>query len=164
MTERQSPEQLDAMIEAVDALRALMLSTHSFRQDLAAALGLAVSDTFALSHLAGGSLTAGELAQRAGLAPSSVTALVDRLERADLALRSVPPTDRRSQRISLTGRGRRVLTISSSWVEAGLRAIPEGNLASFTGQLRMLTAALRSETETFGATLEADSIDALLGR
>ncbi len=70
MTERQAPEQLGAMVEAVDALRALLLCAHSYRQDLAAALRLAVGDTFALSHLASGSLTAGELSRRPSWHPS----------------------------------------------------------------------------------------------
>src|SRR3954447_7401197 len=120
MTTSQAHEQLGPLVDAVDALRVLLLAAHSFRQGLAAALGLTVSDTYALSHLAAaGNPSAGELAHRAGLAPSSVTALLDRLERAGLVQRAVRPGDRRAQQISLTEHGRQVLALSSRWAAAG---------------------------------------------
>jgi DNA-binding MarR family transcriptional regulator len=164
MTNRQAPERLDPLLDAVDALRALLLVSYSFRQNLAAALQLAISDTFALSHLAGtGSLTAGELAQRTGLAPSSVTAMLDRLERAELAQRTVQPADRRSQQITLTERGWQVLALSSGWAEAGFGAVP-AELPMITRQLRAVAAALHNQNEAFSAALESGSIDTLLDR
>lgn len=164
MSKRPVPERPDPMAEAVDALRALVLTVYSFRQGMAAALGVAVSDTFALSHLAvAHSLTAGELAQRAGLAPSSVTAMLDRLERAGLARRTVLPEDRRSQQITLTDRGRRVLAVSGKWAEAGLQAVPAAELAGIARQLRTIAAALDREAEAFGATVESGSMNARLG-
>jgi DNA-binding MarR family transcriptional regulator len=164
MTKRPAPERLEPVADAVDAVRALLLTAYSFRQELAAALGVAVSDTFALSHLAiSSSLTAGELAQRAGLAPSSVTAMLDRLERAGLARRTVLPEDRRSQQITLTDRGRQVLTISSRWVEAGLASIPATELPVLTRHLRTVTAALDREAKAFDASADAGSIAAQFG-
>ena len=170
MTEQQTAEQpdpaadpeLDPMTDAVDAVRALLLAAHSFRQDLASALQLAVSDTFALSHLAlAHSLSAGELAQRAGLAPSSVTALLDRMERAGLVRRTVLPADRRSQQITLTERGHRVLAFSGGWVEAGLGAIPAEELPALARQLRAVAVALRTESEAISSSM---AFDALSGR
>jgi DNA-binding MarR family transcriptional regulator len=164
MTKRRVTGRLDPTVDAVDALRTLLLTVYSFRQDMAAALQVALSDTFALSHLAmAESLTAGELAQRAGLAPSSVTAMLDRLERAGLAQRTVLPADRRSQQITLTDRGRGVLAISSQWAEAGLAAIPAADLPVFVQQLRTVAEALDREAETFNAAVEAGSITALFG-
>ena len=43
-----------------------------------------------------GPLTAGELARRSGLAPASVTGLIDRLERKGFVRRIPNPSDRRS--------------------------------------------------------------------
>jgi DNA-binding MarR family transcriptional regulator len=164
MTKRPAADRLDPVIDAVDALRGLLLTAYSFRQNLAAALGVAVSDTFALSHLAmSSSLTAGELAHRSGLAPSSVTAMLDRLERAGLARRTVLPEDRRSQQITLTERGRQVLALSGRWAEAGLATIPAAELAVVARHLRTVTAALDREAEAFEASVEAGSIRALLG-
>jgi len=164
MTKRPVPERLDPVVDAVDAFRALLLTAYSFRQGLAAALGVAVSDTFALSHLAmANSLTAGELAQRAGLAPSSVTAMLDRLERAGLARRTVLPEDRRSQQITLTDRGRRVLALSSQWAESGFATMPAAELAGIARQLRTIGAALDREAEAFAAAVDSGSINAQLG-
>ena len=158
MTERAVSEQLDPMLDAMDALRELLLVAQGFRQDLASALRVAISDTFALSHLAtADSLTAGELAHRAGLAPSSVTALLDRMERAGLVRRVVPPTDRRSQQIMLTDRGRGVLALSGGWMEAGLGCVPADELPVFVQHLRAVAGALRAQSETFSSTLESSA-------
>ena len=177
MTEQQATEQLaprtdpgpqpepDPMTDAVDAFRMLLLAAHSFRQDLAAALQLAVSDTFALSHLAvADTLSAGELAHRAGLAPSSVTALLDRMERAGLVRRTVQPADRRSQQITLTDRGRQVLAVSGRWVEAGLGSVPAEELPTLARYLRTVATTLRAEGDAFSSAVEAGGPDALFKR
>ncbi len=49
-----------------------------------------------------------ELGRRSGLEPSSMTGLLDRMERDGLAFRSADPNDRRSQLIYLTDEGRNV--------------------------------------------------------
>jgi DNA-binding MarR family transcriptional regulator len=159
MTTSQAHEQVDPLVDAVDALRVLLLAAHSFRQELAAALGLTVSDTYALSHLAAaGNPSAGELAHRAGLAPSSVTALLDRLERASLVQRAVRPGDRRAQQISLTEHGRQVLALSSRWAKAGFLTLPAAELPLIAGQLRAVATALRQAAEATGGALDAPSL------
>jgi DNA-binding MarR family transcriptional regulator len=50
----------------------------------------------------------GTLADKLGLATSTVTRLVDRLERIGLATREVSPSDRRAVSVTLTSTGRRV--------------------------------------------------------
>ncbi|QTA83702.1 Transcriptional regulator, MarR family [Desulfonema limicola] len=47
-----------------------------------------------------------ELGRRAGLEPSSMTGLLDRMERDGLSFRAADPNDRRAQLIYLTARGR----------------------------------------------------------
>ena len=49
-----------------------------------------------------------ELARRAGLETSTMTGLLDRMERDGLVVRSPDPLDRRAYRINLTEEGRRV--------------------------------------------------------
>ena len=51
-------------------------------------------------------LRAVELSRRAGLEPSTITGLLDRMERDGLAERRADPEDRRALRIHLTERGR----------------------------------------------------------
>jgi DNA-binding MarR family transcriptional regulator len=54
----------------------------------------------------GGGLTLKELSERMGLAHSTVSGIVDRLERRELVYRQVHPVDRRATRIVMTERVR----------------------------------------------------------
>jgi DNA-binding MarR family transcriptional regulator len=77
--------------------RAMSAATVMFHSTVAAARGLSATEEKALDLLDRfGPLTAGELAKRSGLAPASVTGLVDRLERKGFARRIANPSDRRS--------------------------------------------------------------------
>jgi DNA-binding MarR family transcriptional regulator len=139
-------------------LRALVLASHNFRIEFAASLDLNITDSVALSHLAAdGPITAGELAHRAGLAPSSVTAMLDRLERAGLASRTVRPEDRRAVTIALTEQGRQAIAIGNRWTSAAISALDTDNLAYITGQLQALADALTDESHCFAAAADLDS-------
>ena len=71
-----------------------------FHTSLAALQGLSATETKALDVLdRQGPLTAGELAARTGLAPPSVTGLINRLERKGFARRIDDPEDRRRVRV-----------------------------------------------------------------
>ena len=92
---------LDRRAELLDQLalagRASSAATVMFHTAVAARQGLSASEEKALDLLErSGPLTAGELARRSGLAPASVTALVDRLERKVFARRVPNPGDGRS--------------------------------------------------------------------
>jgi DNA-binding MarR family transcriptional regulator len=77
--------------------RAQSAATVMFHTVLAAKRGLSATEEKALDLLERfGPLTAGELAKRSGLAPASVTGLVDRLERKGFARRIPHPRDGRS--------------------------------------------------------------------
>src|SRR5215813_9793797 len=72
-------------------------ATVMFHTALAARQELSATEEKALDLLERfGPLTAGQLAQRSGLAPASVTGLVDRLERKGFARRVPHPVDKRS--------------------------------------------------------------------
>jgi len=77
--------------------RAQSEATVMFHTTVAAKQGLSATEEKALDLLdRSGPLTAGELARRSGLAPASVTGLVDRLERKGFVRRVPNPDDRRS--------------------------------------------------------------------
>jgi DNA-binding MarR family transcriptional regulator len=77
--------------------RAMSAATVMFHTTVAAAHGLSATEEKALDLLERfGPLTAGELAKRSGLAPASVTGLINRLERKGFARRIANPSDRRS--------------------------------------------------------------------
>src|SRR5919106_920916 len=77
--------------------RAQSAATVMYHGAVAARRGLSATEEKALDLLDRfGPLTAGELARHAGLAPASVTGLVDRLERKGVARRLSHPRDGRS--------------------------------------------------------------------
>ncbi|MFG1921102.1 MarR family winged helix-turn-helix transcriptional regulator [Cryptosporangium sp. NPDC048952] len=93
----------EALVRELDnGGRALATAAVLFHTAVAALSGLSASDQRALDLIERfGPLTAGELAERSGLAPASVTGLLARLERKGLARRVPNPNDRRSVLVEL---------------------------------------------------------------
>jgi hypothetical protein len=113
-TTKPSQRRARLLAELETAGRALSTAAVMFHTALSAELGLSASEEKALDLLDRlGPLTAKQLAQHSGLAPASVTGLVDRLERKGFASREPDPTD-----------GRRAL-IALQW---GLARVAEGRL------------------------------------
>ena len=95
MTRARGREQL--LEELALAGRAMSAATVMFHTTVAARQGLSATEEKALDLLERfGPLTAGELSKRSGLAPASVTGLINRLERKGFARRIAHPSDRRS--------------------------------------------------------------------
>jgi DNA-binding MarR family transcriptional regulator len=93
-TPRDRAELLEQLMMAG---RAQSEATVMFHATVAAKQGLSATEEKALDLLdRSGPLTAGELARRSGLAPASVTGLIDRLERKGFVRRIPNPGDRRS--------------------------------------------------------------------
>jgi DNA-binding MarR family transcriptional regulator len=76
--------------------RELSTAVVMFHTAVGEAAGLSVTETKALEVITrSGPVTPGDLARLSGLAPASVTALLDRLERKQVARRVPHPTDGR---------------------------------------------------------------------
>jgi DNA-binding MarR family transcriptional regulator len=134
------------LIGAMFALRRLMLSGEQFRHAVAAHFGVGLSETVAMSHLsAAGSLTPREVANKVGLTPSTVTALLDRLEAAGLATRAAHPTDRRKSVITITDRGREMLVQVQEWMRAALSELRPDRLPDTVTALTELATALDAQ-------------------
>lgn len=138
----------------VRALRALVLAADNYRHTVAAALDVGPSDATAMSLLrAAGSLNAREIATRTGLTPSTVTALVGRLEAAGLAQRVRHPTDRRQVVVSLTDAGNAQLDRSERWLTEVLAHLDTGPeetervLIALRATLDLQGARIREKTE-----------------
>lgn len=82
--------------------RAVSTASIMFHSVVSARQGLSTTEEKAIELLMRfGAMTAGELAERAGLAPASVTGLVDRLERKGFARRAPDEADKRRVRIEV---------------------------------------------------------------
>jgi DNA-binding MarR family transcriptional regulator len=89
--------------ELIAAFRDSGNQDAAFENVAAARLGVSRSDLHCLNAIEnGGGLTAGQLAQQAGLTSGAVTGVVDRLERAGFARRVPDPGDRRRVKIEVT--------------------------------------------------------------
>jgi DNA-binding MarR family transcriptional regulator len=73
-----------------------VLAAYRHRLAVARRLGMTESEVTALSYLAQGPLTPGQLGERLLLTSGGVTALLHRLERAGHVTRQAHPSDRRS--------------------------------------------------------------------
>ena len=130
--------------------RAQSAVTVMFHTAVAARQGLSATEEKALDLLDRlGPLTAGELARHSGLAPASVTGLVNRLERKGFARRIPNPDDRRSVlvEVDLERLYARVAPLFGDWV----RSLQE-LYAGYTDEqleviLHFLTEAARRQQE-----------------
>lgn len=87
-----------------------------------------------------GGIKIADLGRRAGLEPSTMTGVIDRMERDGLVRREDDPEDRRAQIVRLTDEGSRVRRAAASAVDAALGeafgGIATGALDGMKGVLR----------------------------
>lgn len=120
-------EQLRAMTMG---LRHLIQTGDGFRNSYAKELGLGTSDLVALGYVhQHGPTLPGELRAWMGVTSGTITALLDRIEKAGFVLRSNNPADRRSLLIIITPAGRHAM----EWVYEQFDAALEESLATIPG-------------------------------
>lgn len=128
---------------AVVALRDLILAGESFRTAVASRFGIGVRESEAISYLrASGPMTPVELAAALHLTSGTVTNLLDRLERADLARREHHPTDGRRMLVRLTERAHCLADTTRSWMAECVEGLDDVGAAR--GVLEALARELRS--------------------
>jgi DNA-binding MarR family transcriptional regulator len=140
--ERHNQEDLS---KATNGLRELILAAEHYRQVVSADLGLGVSDSQAVSYLfLRGPLGQSELGALLDLNTSSMTSLVDRLERNGIAERLDHPTDRRRLIVQLTDSGRATVDQTSEWLRYAFKNIEPDDLTDFAASLHTVAEDLRN--------------------
>ncbi len=92
--------------EAVQSLRRIVKALHDYSTSVERRIGLTGPQLWALWELSrAGNLSLKALSARMHLDPSTVTGVVDRLQRQDLLARTPDPKDRRRVILSLTEAG-----------------------------------------------------------
>lgn len=96
--------------EAVQSLRRIVKALHDYSTSVEQQIGLTGPQLWALWELSrAGSMSLKALSAKMHLDPSTVTGVVDRLQRQDLLARTPDPKDRRRVILSLTEAGARRL-------------------------------------------------------
>lgn len=92
-----SKRSRDELLEAIsNLLRASQVSNDKFDDLVSEVLGINRTDHRVLDVIDRlGPITAGRLAEEAGLSPAAMTASIDRLEKSGIARRASDPSDRR---------------------------------------------------------------------
>jgi DNA-binding MarR family transcriptional regulator len=140
------------LVAAADGLRLLALTLEQLRHRYGVLAGVGDTDLMALGALAAyGPMSSAELSRRLAITPSSVTALVDRLESAELVARHDDPTDRRRRHLRLTAAGEKAIRKARSWSLDALSAIEPDHLPAIVEALDDLANALEKHHTQTGA-------------
>ena len=145
-TSSPDPARLRAAIRAL--VRRFAVSE---RADIACC-GVTVAQAAALEALGTeGPMRLGDLGRRLGIAPSTLTRNLDRLEASGLVAREADPADARSARVTLTVEGRRasraVAAQEEGFARQVLERIPAARRTRVVESLGDLLAAVRAATE-----------------
>jgi DNA-binding MarR family transcriptional regulator len=115
---------VEAFLVAFDALAQ---AVRRARGETAADGGLTLSQYGLLQALSGRrAARMRDLADAAGIAPSTATRILDALERREIVRRTRSTKDRRSVTVSLTDRGRQALEKQDAWMRGRQRAFYAG--------------------------------------
>jgi DNA-binding MarR family transcriptional regulator len=135
-------------------IAALQATVHRVLERLAhelADLGLTHGEINALAHLTPDHpVTVGELLEATGQRPSTLTGVLDRLERRGHVTRELTPGDRRSFTVALTGSGdaagRRVRRAFADFDRRALASVSERSAQGFFEVLAALDGLGGSQT------------------
>lgn len=114
--------------------------------------GMTVAQAATIQALAEGGLRLGDLSQRLGIAPSTLTRNLARLAERGLVARDGDPSDRRAQRVTLTSTGRDAAREVERQEEVFARSVldnlPPGTAAAALDAFEGVLAAVRAATES----------------
>ena len=116
-----------------------------------ACCGMTVAQAATLEALADGGVRLGELGQRLGIAPSTLSRNIDRLVGRGLVERGPDPDDRRAQRAELTMDGRNAADAvrghEADFARDILDRLPAGSIPDTLDTVDNILAAVRAATE-----------------
>lgn len=144
---------LDPARELLQGIQGLVRRFSVAERADVACCGVTVAQGAALDALlAEGPMRLGALGRRLGIAPSTLTRNVERLEAGDLVRREPDPEDARSFRIRLTAAGRRAAEALErqevAFARQVLERVPAGRREAVSAAFRDLLVAVREATES----------------
>ncbi len=130
--------------------RASLAATACLKRALAAAEAADVRPTYLvvlMSLWQEDGLKAIELGRRAGLEPSTMTGLLDRMVRDGFVVRSPDPSDRRVHRIRLTERANQVRSAAEAAVENSLDTVLDGVESEDLERMKLVLQTILANTD-----------------
>lgn len=148
-----TPPPDDLAIRLMAAIRALVRRFSLAERADIACCGMTVAQAATLEALADGDgLRLGELGRRLGIAPSTLSRNLDRLEDRGFVIRAPDPDDRRALRACLTNAGRSAaVSVRGQEIEftrAILEKLPGASAETTVAGIENLLAAIRTATES----------------
>ena len=146
------PPSDDLALRLTEVIHALVRRFSLAERADVACCGMTVAQAATLEALADGGLRLGELGQRLGIAPSTLSRNLDRLVERGMVERGPDPDDRRALRAELTDTGRRAAaSVREQEIEFSRTILDKlhGATAPATvSTLEELLTAIRSATQT----------------
>ena len=143
----------DLALRLMEAIRTLVRRFSLAERADIACCGMTVAQAATLEALADGDgLRLGELGRRLGIAPSTLSRNLDRLEHRGFVVRGPDPDDRRALRASLTNAGESAAALVRSqeieFTRSILEELPETSAETTVAGIEDLLMAIRTATET----------------
>jgi DNA-binding MarR family transcriptional regulator len=151
-TSASKPGRDELAIRLTAAIAALVRRFSIAERAEIACCGTTVAQAATLTALANGPLRLGELGRRLGIAPSTLSRNLDRLEERGLVERGPDPGDRRALRAELTDAGRQTsISVREQEIEFArsvLGRLPASDAPTAVEALEKLFVAIRSASDS----------------
>ena len=139
-----------AITEIMQSLRRVIKSLQDYSQKVCTFFGVTGPQLWVLKTInESGSLSLGELSKRMYLHPSTLTGVVDRLEKKGYVLRDRNAVDRRVVKVRLTSKGNRLAKKGPNPVQGrmiyGLRKLKEDELSLINQSVEKLVEIMEAQ-------------------
>ncbi|HXX33541.1 MAG TPA: MarR family transcriptional regulator [Thermodesulfobacteriota bacterium] len=140
-----------AISEIMQSLRRIFKSIQDYSQEVSNKFGITGPQLWVLKIISGNeNLSLGELSKRMYLHPSSITGLVDRLEKKGYMLRDRGQEDRRVIKVQLTSEGKKLVRKAPNPIQGkmiyGLRKLRKGKLNLLYHSIQELVEIMEAQS------------------
>jgi DNA-binding MarR family transcriptional regulator len=139
-----------AISEIMQSLRRIFKATQDYSFEVSDKFGITGPQLWALNTLSKNEgLPLGELSKKMYLRPSTITGIIDRLEKRGYVVRNRDRRDRRVVRILLTSKGKRLAKTGPNPIQGkmiyGLRSLNQGELRSIYDSIQKLVEIMEAQ-------------------
>lgn len=139
-----------AIAEIMQSLRRIFKAIQDYFQEISKKYGITGPQLWALKTVAAnGSLSLGELSKKMYLHPSTISGVVDRLEKKGFVVRDRGQEDRRVVKVQLTPQGKRIIAKAPNPIQGkmiyGLNRLKKRELTSIYDAVKELVEIVEAQ-------------------